>query len=132
MSKRPVVLKPACIKTLVAVEAHPERSHQHEFNGVAELQKVFGNDRVEFQAFFSVRGEGSTHRANVTWYDSRERHPTRSEHRLYFQGNPVMDQAQEGDNILIGFDAHSQLHCILIPSAVGGDNRRYSGWTPVE
>ncbi|WP_460054603.1 hypothetical protein [Pseudomonas sp. S2_D06] len=132
MSSRPVVLKPACIKTLVAVEAHPERSHQHEFNGVVELQKVFGEDRAEFQAFFSVRGDDTSYRAGVTWYDSRERHPTRSEHRLYFQGNPVMDQAQEGDNILIGFDAQNQLHCILIPSTAGGDYRRYAGWTPVQ
>lgn len=131
MSTRPVVLRPACIKTLVAVEAHPERSHQHEFNGVIELQRVFGEARAEFQAFFSVRGENVTYRAGVTWYDSRERHPTRSEHRLYFQNNPVMDEAQEGDNILIGFDNQNQLHCILIPSAAG-DHRRYAGWTSVE
>jgi len=127
MSTRPVVLRPACIKTLVAVEAHPERSHQHEFNGVAGLKNLFGDDRAEFQAIFSVRGEDRTYRAGVTWYDSRENHPTRSEYRLYFQGNPVMDRAQEGDNILIGF-VQNQLHCILIP---GGDATRYAGWTSV-
>lgn len=127
MSTRPVVLSPACIKTLVAVEAHPERSNQHEFNGVAALKNLFGEDRAELQAIFSVRGEDLTYRADVTWYDSRENHPTRSEHRLYFQGNPVMDRAQEGDNILIGF-VQNQLHCILIP----GDPDRYAGWTPVE
>jgi len=131
MSTRPVVLKAACIKTLVAVEAHPERSNQHEFNGVVELQNIFGEDRAEFHAFFSVRGEDGSYRAGVTWYDSRERHPTRSEHRLYFKGNPVMDRAQEGDNILIGFDADNQLHCILIPSGTTSDHRHYSGWTPV-
>lgn len=131
MSTKPVVLKPACIKTLSAVEAHPERSHQHEFNGVTELKGIFGKERDEFNAIFSIRGEEATYHAGVTWYDSRENHPTRSEHRLYFQGNPVMDQAQEGDNILIGFDKLNQLHCILIPSALG-ENLRYSGWTPLK
>jgi len=124
MSTRPIVLRPACIKTLAAVEAHPERSNQHEFNGVAALRDMFGEDRAEFRAIFSVRGEDGTCLAGVTWYDSRENHPSRSEHRLYFQGNPVMDRAQEGDNILIGF-VGSQLHCILIP----GDSTRYAGWT---
>ncbi|MBV2133266.1 hypothetical protein KRX52_10700 [Pseudomonas sp. MAP12] len=130
MSTRPVVLKPACIKTLVAVEAHPERSHQHEFNGVAALKNMFGEDRVEFEAIFSVRGGVGTHLAGVTWYDSRENHPKRTEHRLYFQGNPVMDQAQEGDNVLIGFDLQNRLHCILIPAGAGSSS--YAGWTPVE
>lgn len=127
MSKGPVILKPACIKTLVAVEARPERSNQHEFNGVAALKDLFGQNRAEFRALFSVRGESQSYWAGVTWYDSRENHPTRSEHRLYFQGNPVMERAQEGDNILIGF-VRDQLHCILIPN----DPTRYSGWTPLE
>lgn len=125
MSKEPVVLKPACIKTLVAVEAHPERSNQHEFNGVAALKDLFGLDRQKFEAVFSVRGEEPTYQAEVTWYDSRENHPQRSEHRLYFQTNPVMRRAQEGDNILIGF-IKGQLHCILIPN----DATNYTRWTP--
>lgn len=127
MSTGSVILKPACIKTLVAVEARPERSNQHEFNGVAALKDLFGQNRAEFEAVFSVRGEDGSYRAGVTWYDSRESHATRSEHRLYFQGNPVMQRAQEGDNILIGF-VRDQLHCILIPN----DPTRYSGWTQLE
>ncbi len=128
MYTRPVVLKPACIKTLVAVEAHPERSNQHEFNGVAELKNVFGSGRVEFLATFSIRGSNVADTANVTWYDSREGHPTRTEYRLYFQNNAVMDQAKEGDNILIGFDSGNTLHCILIPA--GDGERKFPGWTP--
>src|SRR5690606_30363853 len=38
---------------------------------------------------------------NVTWYDSREAHPTRSEYRLYFPDNDVSDRAKEGDLLLI-------------------------------
>jgi len=124
-------LKPACIKTLVAVEARPERSHQHEFNGVVELQRVFGLKRAKYQAFFSIAGKGEKHQAGVTWYDSREMHPTRSEHRLYFQRNPVMDLAQEGDNILIGFDDQNQLHCILYRQNSSDDIGHFVGWTAV-
>lgn len=124
MSKGSIILTPACIKTLVAVEAHPERSNQHEFNGVAALKELFGIDKAEFKAVFSVRGEDNACKAGVTWYDSREGHPIRSEHRLYFQTNPVMQRAQEGDNILIGFIGN-QLHCILFPNP----SERYPGWT---
>ncbi len=121
-----ITLEPACIKTLVAVEACPARSNQHEFNGVAALKELFGLAKAEFQAKFSVWGESTSHDARVTWYDSREDHPRRSEHRLYFQTNPVMARAQEGDNMVIGFKK-GQLHCILIPNAPA----QYTGWTPL-
>lgn len=124
MSKGPIILKPACIKTLAAVEANPDRSNQHEFNGVAALKEIFGTDKAEFKAVFSVRGEDGSFESGVTWYDSREDHPVRSEHRLYFKTNPVMHRAQEGDNVLIGFIGN-QLHCILIPNA----GQSYPGWT---
>ncbi|WP_081996231.1 type II restriction endonuclease [Croceibacterium mercuriale] len=125
MSKIPMVLNPACIKTLAAVEAHPDRSNQHEFNGVAALEQLFGVARRKIEAVFSVRGEDHSYVAEVTWYDARENHPDRSEHRLYFKRNPVMERAREGDNMLIGFDG-DQLNCILIPNA----STQYTGWTP--
>lgn len=126
MSQGSIILKPACIKTLAAVEAHPERSNQHEFNGVAVLKDMFGVNKAEFEAVFSVRGEDGSWEAKVTWYDSREDHPVRSEYRLYFQKNPVMQRAQAGDNVLIGFIGN-QLHCILFPNAT----ESYPGWTSV-
>ncbi|WP_200877413.1 hypothetical protein [Methylobacter tundripaludum] len=103
MTNTPLVLRQACLKTLSAVEARPERSNQHEFNGVIALKNIFGRDKFEKMATFSVRGEPISDRANVTWYDAREGHPTRTEHRLYFQTNKVMERASEGDNILIGY-----------------------------
>jgi len=124
MSKGPIILKPACIKTLAAVEANTDRSNQHEFNGVAALKEIFGTEKAEFKAVFSVRGEDGSCESGVTWYDSREVNPIRSEHRLYFQTNPVMQRAQEGDNVVIGF-IDNQLHCILITNAA----KCYPGWT---
>jgi len=38
----------------------------------------------------------------LTWYDARERHPRRSEHRLYFPTTSVSDCAAEGDLLVIG------------------------------
>lgn len=119
----------ACIKVLVEVEANPRASNQHEFNGVAELKTLFGRQRQTFLAVFSVQGEDCVCKANVTWYDSREAHPTRSEYRLYFQTNPVMARAQAGDSMIIGFDVAGALRCILIPSADAGP--AYSSWTRI-
>jgi hypothetical protein len=110
------------------VEARQKSSNQHEFNGVAELKKVFGVNRVESNALFSVRGEQISAYAKVTWYDAREAHVSRSEFRFYFQDNPVMAFAQPGDNIIIGDDGKSQLHCILIRSGGAGHQIGMAGW----
>lgn len=120
MSIRPIVFRASCIKTLSAVEADALRSNQHEFNGVAQLRHMFGNDKIEMPASFSVRGSDEVYPSNVTWYDAREAHAHRTEYRLYFQTNPVMNQAQAGDNIIIGFDHNNNLHCELIKQGSTG------------
>ncbi len=131
MSIAPVVLKPACIKTLSQVEVNLNKSNQHEFNGVAPLKDVFGLARLEkIPTIFSIRGAAGSTTAWMTWYDAREDHPTRSEHRLYFPTNNIMSQAHAGDNVLIGYDNRNSLHCILIPSGTPG-YAPVTGWTPV-
>ncbi|KML64636.1 hypothetical protein [Pectobacterium peruviense] len=114
MSKSPFYLERSCIKTLSAVEAERNRSNQHEFNGVRALKNIFGLDRFKQDALFFIRGESVNCIESVTWYDAREEHSTRTEHRLYFSGNIVMDKAQEGDNIVIGFDKNNKINIILI------------------
>jgi hypothetical protein len=131
MSTLPLVLKPACIKTLSAVEAHPSRSNQHEFNGVVELKQIFGLAGFTRSANFSVRGTNITTVADVTWYDARAAHPTRSEHRLYFQTNTVMNNAYEGANIIVGFEKSGNLHIILIPNGAPGHRPSISGWQQI-
>ncbi|MEZ8038952.1 type II restriction endonuclease [Vibrio sp. 1F263] len=98
-------LNPACIKTLSAVEAEPNRSNQHELNGVVQLKSILGLSRQSFDARFSIRGQDGYVASSVTWYDARESHPTRSEYRLYFQTNEVMNRAQEGSTLILGLDA---------------------------
>lgn len=131
MFSSPVVLKPACIKTLSAVEAHPNRSNQHEFNGVAELKQIFGLTGFSQLAKFSIRGMDISAEAIVTWYDARASHPTRSEHRLYFQTNLIMNEAHEGANVIIGFDSLQKLHIVLIPQGAIRDNPIVSRWTSI-
>lgn len=95
----------AAAKTLRAVEVSRERSNQHEIDGVASIKAILGSTRQHFQAQFIYFGESEDEtvacEAPVTWYDAREAHPTRSEHRLYFQESEVMDLATEGDLLLV-------------------------------
>lgn len=130
MSQGPINYTTACVKTLSAVEAEATRSNQHEFNGVVQLKALFGLAKIQMAASFSIRGSSEIHSSQLTWYDAREAHPKRSEHRLYFQTNPVMSRAIEGDNIVIGFDKKGNIHCELIPQMAPG-HQNTSGWQPV-
>ena len=128
MSTGPIIFKSSCIKTLSAVEARPERSNQHEFNGVQALKNLFGVAGFSENAVFSLRGTPNMCIAGVTWYDARESHPTRTEHRLYFQANPVMNLAEAGDNVVVGFDNSGKLHCVLIKTGSVDHIGTVNGW----
>jgi hypothetical protein len=94
------------IKRLSAVEADVARSHQHEFNGDRGLKKLFGLERQELTGLFIYLSENDDEPlvadGTLTWYDARESHPTRSEHRLYFPTTPVSLRAAEDDLLVIG------------------------------
>jgi len=91
------------LKTLTAVEASPATSNQHEYNGNKDLVRLFGKatSKHRFRARFvyvSEKGEETiTDEAPVTWYDARQNHPTRTEHRLYFPTTRVSRRAAAGD-----------------------------------
>lgn len=108
------------MKRLTAVEADPTRSHQHEYNGVAPLKALFGDERREFPAKFiwlSDQQEAISEDGFVTWYDARERHPTRSEHRLYFPRTAVSEMAKAGDAIFIARRANDAVLVVIVPAA---------------
>lgn len=96
------------VKILSAVEADPGRSHQHEFNGDDGLKQIFGlaaGKQTFFARFIYINDfddEPVMSDGFLTWYDARERHPTRSEYRLYFPTTPVSMCAAEGDLLVIG------------------------------
>jgi hypothetical protein len=92
-------------KALSAVEAEPTRSNQHEFNGVTILRKLFGENKHTCDAKFIYLNDTDDPVIDtgfVTWYDARERHATRSEHRLYFPTTQVSNCMAEGDLLVIG------------------------------
>ncbi len=95
-------------KRLSAVESDLFRSHQHEFNGVEPLMYIFGRatEKQKFPARFIYLNDHDddpvVSDGFLTWYDARENHPTRSEHRLYFPTTVVSDCAAEGDLLVIG------------------------------
>ncbi|RQP98060.1 restriction endonuclease [Burkholderia stagnalis] len=95
------------IKRLSAVEADVLTSNQHEFNGVESLKRIFGQatGKQTFPARFVYLSDEDDDPAIadgfLTWYDARERHPTRSEHRLYFPTTTVSQCAAVGDLLVI-------------------------------
>lgn len=54
---------------------------------------------------------------DITWYDAREAHPTRSEFRLYFSGNAVMDSARVGDILVVALLAGGNAVVLLVSEA---------------
>ena len=92
-------------KRLSAVETSPQASHQHEFNGVNTLMSMLGTEKREIDTrlvWLTDEEDGCAFAdSHVTWYDSREAHPTRSEYRLYFPATAVTDRAGEGDLLVV-------------------------------
>lgn len=114
-------------KRLSAVEADTERSNQHEFNGVNALKKLLGQERFnDFPVRFVWLGEeneGMCEDSLVTWYDSRENHPTRSEYRLYFRTNPIMEMAHEGDLLIIARRPGGEMMIIIASHGTTVENQ---------
>lgn len=75
-------------KRISEVEIKPETSNQHEFNGITDFRYLLGSDKKEFIGKFFYFGNGEedsiVDSGNLTWYDARERHPKRTEYRLYY------------------------------------------------
>lgn len=93
------------VKRLSQVESNPMISNQHEYNGVTPLKSMFGMDaeRKTFRTqFLYVTDEDEVEASGeLTWYDARYNHPTRTEWRLYYPTNEVTSSAEAGDSLFI-------------------------------
>ena len=94
------------VKRLSAVEADADVSNQHEYNGVALLKKMFGTDSpkktLATQFLYMTDDEEAMEvSGELTWYDARYNHPTRTEWRLYYPTNDVTVNAAAGDALFI-------------------------------
>ena len=106
-------------KKLTVVETDTARSNQHEFNGSKALRALFGPEspqRIPTE-FVWMPDDGDFVRETglLTWYDARARHPTRSEYRLYYVGNPVTDRARAGDFLVIARRPDGSTLLLLAP-----------------
>lgn len=116
-------------KKLSAVEADWLRSNQHELNGVTALRDMLGTARRSFDTIFVYLGdeedENIFENGEVTWYDARETHPTRSEWRLYYPSNEVTRRFAEGAILLVGKrnDIEGQLLFITAERASGAERQ---------
>lgn len=94
-------------KRLSVVEASVSHSHQHEFNGVEQLKQILGDSLGKTKIPATIlylrdeQVEPVSSSAVLTWYDAREKHPTRSEFRLYFPDNAASALAKPGDLLVI-------------------------------
>lgn len=110
----------AAAKRIAAVEADRGRSNQHEFNGTLALQRLLGMTRRESVPARFIRfgedGEVLATDSVLTWYDARERHPNRTEWRLYFRSNDVMSASREGDLMVLARMRDERLLVIVASS----------------
>lgn len=110
-------------KKLSSVETDKFKSNQHEFNGTAALKNVLGTgtgEKIQFPTKFVWVGEENEAVSTdgmVTWYDARQKHPVRSEYRLYYPSTEVSSLAKSGDTIFIARRPDDSLMIII---AVGG------------
>jgi len=89
------------VKRLSRVEASPSHSNQHEFNGSNGLKEIFGTVSSRRRARFIYLGDRDEDTLSadglLSWYDAREKHPTRSEFRLYYTPTPASEAMRAGD-----------------------------------
>ena len=114
-------------KRLSAVETDPERSNQHEFNGINKLKVLLGEDKLQkVPTVFLWMGDNDevySEDTSVTWYDAREDNVTRSEFRLYFRPNSVMNLAKERDLLVVAKRQSSDLMIFVVRGGSSAENR---------
>jgi hypothetical protein len=117
-------------KRLSDVEIRPDVSNQHEFNGIAEFKEIFGSDKINFKTTFLYLHDDTENiivdHGQMTWYDARENHETRTEYRLYYSTNNVLNQASRGDVVVICRRAKDELFIIVTPE--GSTSERQVLW----
>lgn len=106
-------------KRLSDVEVEPDVSNQHEFNGITEFRDILGKEKINFQGHFIYLTDDEEKIKEdsgfLTWYDARENHPTRTEFRLYYTTNAVIEEAVSGDLVIIGRTGKNQIAVVISP-----------------
>lgn len=113
-------------KRLSAVEVNPDQSNQHELNGVTKFKDILGIERRTLSADFIYLNEDPDEiiyaSGMMTWYDSRENHSTRTEHRFYYSTNDVLSASTPGDLIIIAKQADNKV--LVVVGAQGSTSEK--------
>lgn len=108
-------------KRLSAVEIDRFTSNQHEFNGTKAMKDMFGKQKQYMPTRQIYLGQDEDYLcvdSLLTWYESRK--PPRSEYRLYYQDNEVLNKANTGDILILAY-RHDQSLVLLVVDAASQD-----------
>lgn len=107
-------------KRITEVEIKPATSNQHEFNGINEFKEIFGAEKKKFKGKFILLSDEEDKilntEGNLTWYDARLNHETRTEYRLYYTANAAIENASVGDLLIIARTGIDSLAVIIAPA----------------
>jgi hypothetical protein len=114
-------------KRVTAVEVDPTASNGHEFNSSSHLREVLGTTTrsckadtgipTRFFYFADEEVEATEAAACMSWYDSRAKHATRTEWRLYYTDNSVIGRegrARAEDFLIIAFSGGNKAATVLV------------------
>ena len=121
----------AVSKTLAGVDVMGANgSHQHEFNGVGALRKLFGDDDIKGMpttfAYLDDDADPVFDHGRTTWYDARRKSPTRTEYRLYYNDNAAMEMARPGDLMVLAL--HEGKEVMIVFAQAGSTAESQVRW----
>lgn len=117
-------------KRVTSVEVDPSASNGHEFNSSSGLREILGTTtrkckegtgiETRFVYLTDREDSGAEAAACLSWYDSRARHKSRTEWRLYYTDNAVIGReglARAGDFLIIAFTGENEAATVLVAEA---------------
>lgn len=112
------------VKSLVTVDLPDAGSNQHELNGVAQLRKILGTERIRegrirWYVLSDEDSDPATIDSQYTWYDARENTEGRTEWRLYYKNPNGLESSSQGDRVFFVALRHgnrSDLLAYVVPA----------------
>ena len=111
--------KGAAAKKLKQVDINPQKSNQHELNGVNSLKKILGESKltdIPARAIYIDDNEtGLTEEISLTWYDSRLNQPHRTaEYRLYYTENGIIPLMSVDDTVFVLLRQNDEIILVFV------------------
>ncbi len=118
-------------KKLTAVEIDPRSSNEHEFNGISSIRSMLGDAKqilpTRIVYLSDDENDITEDHIELTWYDAREKHPTRTEYRLYYQSSVCITLAEAGD-LMVLCKNHDEMSMSLFIAKEGNTIEKQLAW----